>query len=51
LDSLANKGVHDDVSATEAETRIVWTYLLAADIVRVADGSSALLAADDDAQA
>jgi hypothetical protein len=43
LDSLANKGVHDDVSAAEAETCMIWTYLLAADIVRIADGSSALL--------
>lgn len=43
LDSLASKGVHDEVNAAEAETCIVWTYLLAADIVRVADGSSALL--------
>ncbi|MBB5854034.1 hypothetical protein ACFQ05_12055 [Amycolatopsis umgeniensis] len=48
LDSLASKGVHDNVSAAEAETCIVWTYLLAADIVRVADGSSALLTAEDD---
>jgi hypothetical protein len=44
LDSLASKGVHDDVSAAEAETCIVWTYLLAADLLRLADGSSALLA-------
>ena len=28
LDSLASKGVHDDVSAAEAETCIVWTYHL-----------------------
>ena len=47
LDSLASKGVHDEVSAAEAETCIMWTYLLAADIVRIADGSSALLVADD----
>jgi hypothetical protein len=46
LDSLASKGVHDDVSGAEAETCIVWTYLLAADIVRIADGSSALLDAE-----
>lgn len=47
LDSLASKGVHDEVSAAEAETCIVWTYLLAADIVRIADGSSALLVAEN----
>ena len=46
LDSLASKGVHDNVSAAEAETCIVWTYLLAADIVRIADGTSALLVDD-----
>ncbi len=43
LDSLASKGVHDEVSTAEAETCVVWTYLLAADIVRIADGTSALL--------
>lgn len=47
LDSLASKGVHDEVTAAEAETCIVWTYLLAADIVRIADGSSALLLPED----
>lgn len=49
LDSLASKGVHDTVSSAEAETCIVWTYLLAADIVRIADGSSPLLDPDDSA--
>jgi hypothetical protein len=43
LDSLASKGVHDDVTAAEAETCVVWTYLLAADLIRLADGSSALI--------
>jgi hypothetical protein len=43
LDSLASKGVHDDVSAAEAETCVIWTYLLAADLLRLADGTSALL--------
>ncbi|MDX8145004.1 hypothetical protein SK854_23040 [Lentzea sp. BCCO 10_0061] len=47
LDSLASKGVHDEVTAAEAETCIVWTYLLAADVVRIADGSSALLLPQD----
>ncbi|MGI5506440.1 hypothetical protein [Lentzea sp. CA-135723] len=48
LDSLASKGVHDEVSASEAETCIIWTYLLAADIVRIADGTSALLTSGKD---
>jgi len=43
LDGLASKGVHDDVSLAEAEACIVWTYLLAGDILRIADGSSVLL--------
>lgn len=43
LDSLASKGVHDDVTAAEAETCVVWTYLLAADLIRLTDGTSALL--------
>jgi len=46
LESLASKGVHDRVSAAEAETCIVWTYLLVADILRIADGSSALLVSE-----
>lgn len=46
LDSLASKGVHDDVSAAEAETCVVWTYLLAADLIRLADGTSALLVSE-----
>lgn len=44
LASLASKRVHDDVTAAEAETCVVWTYLLGADQVRLADGTSALLA-------
>lgn len=48
LDGLASKGVHDNVSAAEAETCVVWTYLLAGDIVRIADGTSALLRPDED---
>lgn len=43
LDALASKGVHEDVSAAEAETCILWTYLLAGDLVRIADGTSALV--------
>lgn len=45
LDSLASKGVHDKVTVGEAETCVVWTYMLAADLLRVADGASAVLAA------
>lgn len=43
LDALASKGVHANVTAPEAETCVVWTYLMAADLVRLADGTSALL--------
>lgn len=43
LDGLASKGVHDNVTQAEAETCVVWTYMLAGDIVRIADGTSALL--------
>jgi hypothetical protein len=43
LDGLASKGVHDKVTQAEAETCVVWTYMLAGDIVRIADGTSALL--------
>ncbi|WP_431233779.1 hypothetical protein ACQ856_03540 [Mycolicibacterium psychrotolerans] len=46
LDGLASKGVHDDVTQAEAETCVVWTYMLAGDIVRIADGTSAFLAPD-----
>lgn len=40
LDELANKGVHDVVTRTEAETCVMWTYLTAADFLRIADGTS-----------
>jgi hypothetical protein len=43
LDALASKGVHDKVSADEAETCVVWTYLMAGDLLRIADGSSMLI--------
>lgn len=43
LDSLASKGVHTDVSVREAETCVLWTYMLAGDLVRIEDGSSAHL--------
>ncbi|MCV7100728.1 hypothetical protein [Mycobacterium palustre] len=47
LDGLANKGVHDVVTQAEAEVCVVWTYMLAGDIVRIADGTSALLVGND----
>lgn len=46
LDGLASKGVHAEVTQAEAETCVVWTYMLAGDIVRIADGTSALLLGD-----
>jgi hypothetical protein len=47
LDGLASKGVHDKVTEAEAETCVVWTYMLAGDIVRIADGTSAQLVGSD----
>ncbi|RFA14516.1 hypothetical protein B7R22_09860 [Subtercola boreus] len=38
LDNLASKGVHTAVSAAEAEMSVVWTYLLAADLMRINEG-------------
>jgi hypothetical protein len=38
LDGLASKGVHDEVTQAEAETCVVWTYMLAGDIVRMPMG-------------
>jgi hypothetical protein len=43
LEALASKGVHDHVTLGEAETCVAQTYLLAADFIRLADGTSALL--------
>lgn len=40
LDSMANKGVHSDVSAAEAEQCVIWSFMLAADLLRIADGTS-----------
>lgn len=39
LNELSSKGVHDDVGRVEAESCIMWTYLTAADILRIADGT------------
>lgn len=40
LNELSSKGVHDEVDRVEAETCVMWTYLTAADILRIADGTS-----------
>jgi hypothetical protein len=40
LTELSSKGVHDEVDRVEAETCVMWTYLTAADILRIADGTS-----------
>ncbi|WP_279402170.1 hypothetical protein [Arthrobacter sp. JCM 19049] len=44
LDSMANKGVHSDVTAAEAEQCVIWSFMLAADLLRIADGTSVDLA-------
>lgn len=44
LDSMANKGVHSDVTAAEAEQCVIWSFMLTADLLRIADGTSADLA-------
>jgi len=40
LDSMASKGVHADASLTEAQTCVVQTYLLAGDLLAIAEGTS-----------
>lgn len=42
LDSLASKGVHGDVGVAEAEACVVWTFMLAADLLRIDDGTARL---------
>lgn len=37
LDDLASKGVHTRVSRAEAQACVSWTYLLAADLLRIAN--------------
>lgn len=44
LDSMANKGVHNDVTAAEAEQCVIWSFMLVADLLRIADGTSVDLA-------
>lgn len=46
LDAMANKGVHGDVSTAEAEQCVIWAFMLAADLLRVADGTSQDLKGD-----
>ena len=46
LNELSSKGVHDAVSRAEAETCLMWTYLTAADFLRIADGTSPRLQGD-----
>jgi hypothetical protein len=36
--------VHSDVTAAEAEQCVIWSFMLAADLLRIADGTSADLA-------
>lgn len=43
LDSMASKGVHADASVAEAQTCIVQTYLLAGDLLAIAEGTSIYL--------
>lgn len=47
LDSLASKGVHGEVSRAEAEQCVMWTFMLTTDLLRIADGTSLDLAANN----
>lgn len=44
LDSMASKGVHRDVAVAEAEQCVIWSFMLVADLLRIADGTSVDLA-------
>jgi hypothetical protein len=46
LDALASKGVHADPSIEEAHTCVLQTYLLAGDLLAIAEGTSLLLTDD-----
>lgn len=46
LNSLASKGVHQEVTLIEAESCLMWTFFLTADFLRIEDGSSGLLSGD-----
>lgn len=41
LDDLASKGVHSKVSTSEADSCLSWTYMLAADLLRIEEESKA----------
>jgi hypothetical protein len=43
LDALAGKGVHGDRSLDDVHTCVLQTYLLAADLLAIAEGASLLL--------
>lgn len=47
LNSLASKGVHQEVSLIEAESCLMWTFFLTADFLRIEDGSASLLSDDN----
>ncbi|PPJ35814.1 hypothetical protein C5E45_23680 [Nocardia nova] len=47
LDALASKGVHANPSIDEARTCVAQTYLLAADLLSIAEGSSYLMQDED----
>ncbi len=47
LNELSSKGVHAEVDRAEAETCVMWTYLTAADFLRLADDTSPSLPSDE----
>ena len=40
LDDLASKGVHSNLSMAEADSCVTWTYMLAADLLRIEEEST-----------
>ncbi|MFI6573960.1 hypothetical protein [Nocardia fluminea] len=48
LDGLASKGVHADTAIDEARTCVAQTYLLAGDLLSIAEGTSPLLQGEPD---
>lgn len=49
LDSMASKGVHGEVTTAEAEQCVIWSFMLAADLLRIADGTAAEFAREESA--
>ena len=45
-----NKGVHDRVSQTEGEQCMMHTYIIVGDVLRIEDGTSAILVEDESSQ-